>query len=104
MDDLIVVRCNREVSKSSLISHVTRTSSAYFEKNGVEHGERSLGVPGALADSEVWVLTDNGQMLKVADVNQVLPVKFIETASRYVVQSVLLYGLAYSQPQGKYQD
>lgn len=81
MDDLIVVRCNRDVSKSSLISHVTRTSSAYFETDGVERGERSLGDPGALADSEVWVLTDNGQMLKVADVNQVLPVKLIETAS-----------------------
>jgi hypothetical protein len=104
MDDLIVVRCNRDVSKSSLISHVTRTSSAYFETDGVERGERSLGDPGALADSEVWVLTDNGQMLIVADVNQVLPVKLIETASGYVVYSLLLYGLAYSRPQGTYQD
>lgn len=79
MDDIITVRCDRNSDISATVARIEALSTTYFENAHPRAGvgsadtscEESKNAREDSADAarELWLLIDNGRMLKLADVH-----------------------------------
>ena len=79
MDDVILVRCGRDVPLESFIS-LLEDDSATFSEGRCErkdsNSKSELNTASYETESaELWILADNGQLLKVADINRVVQIE-----------------------------
>jgi len=79
MDDVILVRCGRDVQLKSFISLVEEDGGTFSEGRcelkGESNSKSELNTTGYETEpTELWMLADNGQLLKVADINRVMQI------------------------------
>jgi len=79
MDDVILVRCGRDVPLQSFISLLEDDSGTFSEGRCERKDSNSKSELNTASyetePAELWILADNGQLLKVADVNRVVQIE-----------------------------